>query len=794
MPFTLKTTESKWQRVRGALTLAIGTAAVAAPLATGAAISDLAGLAAIATGAMEGIVAFQRGRLQLTRVSSYAGALAFILSGALLLMAPVLALSALVMLIAVSFGLNGITKIAAGTWRNVDRSMQARAVDVAWGTANVLIALLLLANGRSWGLLAVSVFVGANIFATGWALLFGPTLKDESATPGTGAIDLEAHPDEGMSGVRGRTVAALRRAHRIAMPHMIRRDRVWTLTVLIALLGIHAARTSAELTFVGLAGPFVAVLGDVIVSVMVGLLLAVPITIGWRALSRPVERALWSRYDRGAGNTPPLLRWILARRIARSEELVRIGQDIRFALWRGLQKGLPVVLILVATNPIWGFSWYFNSENWAADIWHRWADRRTDDWRVAMVRAVAGITSNAETVDLPDGFAALKPVGVNDVDPFTFLIVGDPGEGDASQLILSNQYATLSQREDVRFMVISSDVIYPDGAMKDYERCFYLPFRGFTKPIYAIPGNHDWYDALEGFNANFLDATSAVTAMRARRDHDLRLTSTTEARIANDVKQAEALRRAYNIQTGLQRGPFFEVQTDRFALICIDTGVARSLDRDQLRWFEQALDRAKDKFTLVVTGHPLYAGGANTSGGDEAFESMFEVMRRHRVDVVMAGDTHYFEYYREVSPGHTLHHFVNGGGGAYLSIGSGLNRPKPEPVPDVAYFPRTDALVAKLDAETPLWKRPIWLWTRRMGGWPFTTETMSGAFDFNGVPSFQSFVEVTVDPTRNTVQIIPRGVDGPLRWRDMDIKGDVRPADSRTDDVARFVYPLPAAP
>ena len=44
--------------------------------------------------------------------------------------------------------------------------------------------------------------------------------------------------------------------------------------------------------------------------------------------------------------------------------------------------------------------------------------------------------------------------------------------------------------------------------MVDYEE-LYLPFKGFTKPIYAIPGNHDWFDYLEGFNANFLEPKAA---------------------------------------------------------------------------------------------------------------------------------------------------------------------------------------------------------------------------------------------------------------------------------------------
>ena len=41
--------------------------------------------------------------------------------------------------------------------------------------------------------------------------------------------------------------------------------------------------------------------------------------------------------------------------------------------------------------------------------------------------------------------------------------------------------------DDVRFVVVSSDVVYPTGAMKDYESRFWLPFKGVNKPVYAIP-------------------------------------------------------------------------------------------------------------------------------------------------------------------------------------------------------------------------------------------------------------------------------------------------------------------
>jgi hypothetical protein len=39
----------------------------------------------------------------------------------------------------------------------------------------------------------------------------------------------------------------------------------------------------------------------------------------------------------------------------------------------------------------------------------------------------------------------------------------------------------------VKFVVIASDVVYPVGAMKDYEPNFYLPLMGVDKPCWRFP-------------------------------------------------------------------------------------------------------------------------------------------------------------------------------------------------------------------------------------------------------------------------------------------------------------------
>jgi hypothetical protein len=279
------------------------------------------------------------------------------------------------------------------------------------------------------------------------------------------------------------------------------------------------------------------------------------------------------------------------------------------------------------------------------------------------------------------------------------------------------------------------------------------------------------------------------------------------------------------VSTGWQRGPFFELQTERFALIAVDTGVLRRVDTAQWQWLKAALERSRGKFTMVIPGHPLYAGGryqggeeepiagewvaqdhsfpiGGHSGGAEAesFAALHRLLREHQVAVVMAGDTHYFEHYRETyqtdaNAGTTLgtmYHFVNGGGGAYLSIGTPLDWPSKPSVPDCAFFPRTDVLVGKLDLETPAWKMPLWQWVRHLRAWPFTAETLAGAFNYNRAPYLQSFVEVRVEGSKDQVHLIPHGANGPLRWKELQTFGAVMPEGKTGNDGVEFIIPMPA--
>ena len=91
-----------------------------------------------------------------------------------------------------------------------------------------------------------------------------------------------------------------------------------------------------------------------------------------------------------------------------------------------------------------------------------------------------------------------------EAETLSFMILGDPGEGDDSQYhVLRPLYATAG---GTAFTYIVSDVIYPAGDVNEYEDKFFWPYRNLPGPIYAIPGNHDWYDGLHGFMTHFCAA------------------------------------------------------------------------------------------------------------------------------------------------------------------------------------------------------------------------------------------------------------------------------------------------
>ena len=699
-----------------------------------------------------------------------------LLLGFLVLLAPGLAAGALALLLGISFAAAGVGKVLTGWRRRGETGWGALLLD---GLFDVAIGAAVALQWPLAGLTSIGLALGFYMFSVGSTALRGAAAP--AGGPSTSAIVSEEEEQ------LGRALAIVEAEERARRPI----DFYWTLVFLLTFFAIHVGRMGAPLSLRGLGPPLLAAIGDTLSAVLLAFLLLIPLRLAVIRTTRPLARRVWKGLRGRLESSEPLpLRWFLARLWLRAR--ARFSLEVRQAtssparaLGFSLRVGVPLVAVIVATNPIWGFSWYFNSENWPTALWERWVEYRVDDWRAAMSRAVEADLAGEATP------FAVHPDGLVGGEDFSFVVIGDTGEGDPSQHILRDRYLELGYRPDVKFLVVSSDVIYPAGEMRDYEEKFYLPFKGFAKPIYAIPGNHDWYDALDAFAANFYTPAAAARAIHARVDSDHGVSATTEERTRWLLDEARRLRGEYGVAAGLQRGPFFELQLEDFALIAVDTGVLRSVDEHQLDWLRAALDRARGKFVFALLGHPFYPGGVYQGTDDEPFAALHDLLRSHGVPLVMAGDTHDLEYYREdADDGAAMHHIVNGGGGAYLSIGTALDWPAAPPAGAAAFYPSTAALTAKLDRQVSRWTRPVWWWVKYLNGWPSTPEFLSGAFDFNRAPFFQSFVEVRVERSANRVRILPHAAHGRLTWSDLQRIGAVLPPGAGEDDEVEFVLPL----
>lgn len=759
-------------RLIGILLFVLGAIAMIAPLVSSVWGVPAVGIAIFLAGSVELVDAWHSDNTR-THLSS---AIFSVLAGALISLQSAFAFSGLMVMTA------AVLLVDGGT--NVARSLRGSGLwDFINGAANVALAVIVWWLRDTIGVLGFGFLLSLRMAASGWQTLAAPVRGDaaefdaqENQHPNR-ALGLPPHPIIGFIHQEAIANAAWRTPT----------DFYWSVIFVVVFFAIHVGRLDAEWTWLGMITPAVATLGDVIAALVVGLVILYPVELLWRQVTRPVERAAWQRMLNDA--TPEweqrwgerTIRWWAEHRLRR-----QVARDLENNTLYGVARqliraGLPITAVLIAVHPVWGFSWYFSSENWATAAWQKIAESRVDDWREAMIDAVTRSRS-ATSVTAPGVFdVTVDGIGSGD---FSFLVIGDPGEGDASQHALRDQVLNASRQDAVKFLVIASDVVYPVGAMKDYEAKFYLPLKGVTKPILAIPGNHDWFNALDGFAANLLTPESARAAIDARVDEDLNLSSTTSGRVDRLLSDAARLRSLYNLSTGLQHGPFFELHGGDFALIAIDTGIKKQIDRKQMAWLEAALNRSRTAFTMAIVGHPFYAAGRSQIG-EGSFKQVHDLLRSRGVRVMLAGDTHDFEYYRDAG----THYFVDGGGGAYLSIGTSMDWPAHPALGEYAFYPRTDAVTHKLSAETPWWKWPAWWWVTRVGAWPFSVEALSAVFDFNRAPFFQSFLEVRVERSLNRVVFALIGVNGPLTWGDLQTNGPQGPAGG-TDQPVEIVVSL----
>ncbi|HEX2162243.1 MAG TPA: metallophosphoesterase, partial [Thermoleophilaceae bacterium] len=284
-----------------------------------------------------------------------------------------------------------------------------------------------------------------------------------------------------------------------------------------------------------------------------------------------------------------------------------------------------------------------------------------------------------------------------DEDELSFLVIGDTGEQDASQYATVAPIQAVGDKTD--FAVIASDVIYPAGDVNDYIDGFYLPYEGYRAPIYAIPGNHDWYDGLNGFMFHFCNVPplapikyrAGAYSWRERVARALwRHPSPPEDR--DELIQQRSLRAAATGSPGpVQPGPYYAIDTKHLRIVCIDTGITGKLDREQGEWLVRvSKERKCDK--VLITGKPIYVNGRYEPGPidrgapDDSdardplapFASVDDVVRHpdHRYVAAIGGDVHNYQHYpvRLEQEDRGIEYLVSGGGGAYLGATHPIDR------------------------------------------------------------------------------------------------------------------------
>ena len=143
---------------------------------------------------------------------------------------------------------------------------------------------------------------------------------------------------------------------------------LWMSTLGIVFLAIHAGRMPLTDDLLGRISPIVATAGDILMTFIFAMVLMLPARLAWRRATRAIERLTWTirlGAKDGAPQINPAADWLIGQwlksRFSFSLRLRESRASLPIAIILILRLGLPVTAFFVAFNPVWGFSWYFNT-------------------------------------------------------------------------------------------------------------------------------------------------------------------------------------------------------------------------------------------------------------------------------------------------------------------------------------------------------------------------------------------------------------------------------------------------
>ena len=293
---------------------------------------------------------------------------------------------------------------------------------------------------------------------------------------------------------------------------------------------------------------------------------------------------------------------------------------------------------------------------------------------------------------------------------------------------------SLLPRGDV--LVFGGDIAYPVATADEVYKRLVLPWNEQLRKAFAssrkrvvlgVPGNHDWYDGLDGFGRLFrrsIDAPFRSDDKDTTSRIGKRLRTRTGRKVGLVARQLhlDEVGSAYTLIVGFLRSlrAFFTgvgikrrrrlvlrgyvpVQEASYFAIPLAKGLDlfgadRQLGRVDFRqrtYFSQWRRKHADRAVLFVAGDPPMAYGLRNDPGWRMLHACRLSLERDRV-LSIAGDFHHYER-RSVKQSM---HIIAGGGGAFLHGTRIGPYPKESGEPDAAY--PSGAASRRLVAQVPV--------------------------------------------------------------------------------------------
>ena len=217
-------------------------------------------------------------------------------------------------------------------------------------------------------------------------------------------------------------------------------------------------------------------------------------------------------------------------------------------------------------------------------------------------------------------------------DRVRFAAIGDNGSGGRQAMAVARQMAATYGVAPFSFVSLLGDICYYGSFEERYHDVFQRPM---------LP---------------LLDAGVSFELAIGNHDDDLRHTDEGTEEIEAELRLLETPNAYYRTSHG---------PVDLFYVDSSVPGVFGPDSKTQWEWLDDELAASVNQWKVVLLHHPLYSSGrhGSTYGAREVLEP---ILRRHHVDLVLAGHDHDYE---RTHPQHGITHVVSGGGCKTTSVG-----------------------------------------------------------------------------------------------------------------------------